>query len=76
MPTIEPFSFWGFTPWQLNFNYTVSPGNVVGFVIQIPEPNVPDTTALESLIALIDADPDWEFTYGSIAKNGSSAITP
>jgi hypothetical protein len=76
VPTIEPFNFYGQTPWQMNFTYTVSPGNTVEFIVQIPEPPDPDTAALLSFIAAVDADPAWEFTSGSVAKRGGSAITP
>lgn len=76
MPTIEPFNFGGYTPWQMHFTYTISPGNTMDVVVQIPEPLDPDTTALESFIAAVDADPDWEFTSGWITKTGGSEITP
>ena len=76
MATIEPFNFYGNTPWQINATYTVSPGNTVDYIIQIAEPADPDTTALLSLIDAIDADPDWQFTSGSVAKSGASQITP
>lgn len=79
MATIEPFSFYGYTPWQMNFLYTISPGNTVEFIVQVPEPNVTDQAAEEALlsfIAAVDASDDWEFTSGSIAKSGGQAITP
>lgn len=76
MATIEPFNFYGYTPWQMNFTYTISPGNTVDFSVQIPEPASPDTSALLSFIAAVDADPDWEFAGGSVAKSGGSLITP
>lgn len=76
MATIEPFNFFGFTPWQMTFRYTISLGNTLDFIVQIPEPNDPDTAALLSFIAAVDADPDWEFISGQVAKSGVSAITP
>lgn len=76
MATIEPFQFFGYTPWQMNFVYTVSPGNTVEFSVRISEPPSPDTGALLSFIAAVDADPDWEFVSGSIANSGISQITP
>lgn len=76
MATIEPFDFYGYTPWQMNFTYTVSPGNTVDFTVQIPQPASPDPAALLSFIAAVDADPDWVFTSGEIAKSGNSQITP
>ena len=76
MATIGPFNFYGYTPWQMNFNYVADPDNPVEFIVLVPEPNGASTAPLLSLIAAVDASPDWEFTSGSVAKSGGSAITP
>lgn len=76
MPTIEPVSFYGDTPYTMYFTYDIDGEHSGTFVVNIPEPNVTDTVALESFIAAVDASADWEFTAGGIQLTAGQAITP
>lgn len=76
MATIEEFQFFGYTPWQMNFTYTTGTGDTIDFIVSVSEPPSPDTAALLSFIAAVEADPDWQFNSGSVAKSGISQITP
>lgn len=76
MATIEPFQFFGYTPWEMNFTHTTATGDTIDFIVRVSEPPSPDTAALLSFIAAVESDPDWHFNSGSVAKSGISQITP
>lgn len=76
MPTIEPVSFYGYTPYSLRFTYDIDAEHSGEFMVRIPEPNVTDTVALESFIAAVEASSDWTFADGGIQLTAGQQITP